>query len=470
MREGGLSQYSRLLLTLGVVMLLGALPACATKGPARVPMPAHEVIASILQAGRQAAAQGQFDRAINLFRRVQEGYLSAPERPEATLLLAQTLERNQEIASALTEYRRLVAEYPQSPQTVLARSKIPDLERQLPVVRPPGVQLLGTYVGPEELERLDERELNRLRQSGTNTVVVGVARNRPSPSVVGGGPAKGAPPTPTEPGVYFKTDWAPVIQDRLAAVVGAAHQQSLQVWAAVSVRRMDWVDPALEWADWRYNTRTGGLEPAETLDLLHPALWDYLVGFFTDLAAAGIDGMLLLADPPSAANEGFSPPALQRYERDVGQALDPGRLLLTKGRDQTLTYTPEFWRWVGWKQREHTKVVEGVMGAVRASYPALKVAVEVHPETITSPQKAMASYAEDLLDLRRYRYDYIAIGGKLSPGTMVTKAAEVVRGDRLVLLVDPTEKNNGRLTALPPGTGLIYKEKAGSARLTKEGR
>ena len=449
MREGGLSQYSRLLLTIGVVILLGALPACATKAPARVPMPAHEVIASILQAGRQAAAQGQFERSINLFRRVQEGYPSAPERPEATLLLAQTLERNQEIASALTEYRRLVAEYPQSPQTVLARSKIPDLERQLPVVRPPGVQLLGTYVGPEELERLDERELNRLRQSGTNTVVVGVAGKA---------------------GVYFKTDWAPVIQDRLAAVVGAAHQQSLQVWAAVSVRRMDWVDPALEWADWRYNTRTGGLEPAETLDLLHPALWDYLVGFLTDLAAAGIDGMLLLADPPSAANEGFSPPALQRYERDVGQALDPGRLLLTKGRDQPLTYTPEFWRWVGWKQREHTKVVEGVMGAVRASYPALKVAVEVHPETITSPQKAMASYAEDLLDLRRYRYDYIAIAGKLSPGTMVTKAAEIVRGDRLVLLVDPTEKNNGRLTALPPGTGLIYKEKAGSARLTKEGR
>ena len=412
-------------------------------------MPSHEVIAGILQAGRQAAAQGQFDRAINLFRRVQEGYPSAPERPEATVLLAQTLERNQEIAAALTEYRRLVAEYPQSPQTVLARAKIPDLERQLPVVRPPGVQLLGTYVGPEEFESLDEHELNRLRQSGTNTVVVGVAGKA---------------------GVYFKTDWAPVIQDRLAAVVGAAHRQSLQVWAAVSVRRMNWVDPALEWADWRYNTSASRLEPVETLDLLHPALRDYLVGFFTDLAATGIDGMLLLADPPSAANEGFSPYALRRYERDVGQALDPGRLLLTKGRDQPLTYAPEFWRWVGWKQREHTKVVEGVMRAVRTSYPALKVAVEVHPETITSPQKALASYAEDLFDLRRYRYDYIAIAGKLSPGTMVTKAAEIVQGDRLLLLVDPTEQNNGRPTSLPPGTGLIYKEKAGSARLTKEGR
>src|SRR5207247_6862064 len=125
-------------------------------------------------AGRQAAAQGQFYRAINLFRRVQEGYPSAPERPEATVLLAQTLERNQEIAAALTEYRRLIAEYPQSPQTVLARAKIPDLERQLPVVRPPGVQLLGTYVGPEEFESLDEHELNRLRQWGRNNVVEGV--------------------------------------------------------------------------------------------------------------------------------------------------------------------------------------------------------------------------------------------------------------------------------------------------------
>src|SRR3989441_1061144 len=291
-----------LLLKLIAVIALTTLPSCASRA-ARVPMPSHEVIAGILQAGRQAAAQGQFDRAINLFRRVQEGYPSAPERPEATVLLAQTLERNQEIAAALTEYRRLVAEYPQSPQTVLARAKIPDLERQLPVGGPPGMQLLGTYVWPEDLASLDERELNRLRPSGINTVVVGVTQHRP------------------KAGVYFKTDWAPVLQDRLAAVVGAVHQQSLQIWAALSVRRMDWVDPALEWADWRYNPGTRRLDPAETLDLLHPALPDYLVGLFTDLAATGIDGLLLLADPPSAADEGVSPPALRRGERGGGQGV-----------------------------------------------------------------------------------------------------------------------------------------------------
>src|SRR5207245_7775917 len=126
---------------------------------------------------------------------------------------------------------------------------------------------------------------------------------------------------------------------------------------------------------------------------------------FTDLAATGIDGLLLLADPPSAANEGFSPHALRRYEREVGQALDPRMLWLRQGQDQTFTYAPEFWRWAGWKQREQTKVLDGVMGAVRASYPALKVAVEVHPGTITNAQQALAYYAEALLDLRRCQYD-----------------------------------------------------------------
>src|SRR2546425_9179644 len=145
------------------------------------------------------------------------------------------------------------------------------------------MQLLGTYVWPEDLASLDERELNRLRQSGTNTVLVGVIQHRP------------------KAGVYFKTDWAPVLQDRLAGVVGAVHQQSLQIWAALSVRRMDWVDPAFEWADWRYKPRAPPPGPGQEPGLPHPAPTGLLVGLFPDLAAPGIHGLLLPADPPAAA-------------------------------------------------------------------------------------------------------------------------------------------------------------------------
>ena len=454
------------------VILLFALPACSSRAArpsAKVPMPSQEIIVGLLQNGRQAVAQGQYDRAIGLFRRIQDGYPNAPERPEATLLLAQVFEKRGETLQALVEYRKLASEFSRSPQAIQARVKIPELERQLPVIRPPmESRTIGLHVGPDGLAGLDDRELSRLRQSGTNTLIVSVTRNRPF--LVGGGPAKGAPPTPTEPGVYFKTDWAPVLQDRLSALVGAAHRQGMQVWASLSVRRMDWVDPRLEWADWKFNVQTSRLERVETLDLLHPALRDYQVGLLTDLAGTGVDGIFLAADPPSEASEGFSTNALRKFEKDMGQPMDPSRLLAAQGRERSLGYAPEFWRWLGWKQREQSKAVIGVMEAVRAAFPGLMVAVEVHAEAVTHPQAALAMYAEDLLDLRRYRVDYIAVPVTSAPGSLAAKAAEIVRGDRLLLLVDPAEKNGFKPAQLSAGTGLIYKEKSNPPRLTNQGR
>ncbi len=418
-------------------------------------MPSREVIAGILQSGRQAFTQGHYERAINLFRRVQEGYPNAPERSEAMLLLAQALEANGEAASALTEYRRLAGEFSQTPQAALARTKIPDLERQLATIRPPVVsQVVGVYVRTSGIETLDERELVRLRQSGTNTLVVEVARNRTSHSL---------------PGVFFKTDWAPVLKDRLTTLVSVARRQSIQVWAAVSVRRMDWIDSTMEWSDWRYNPQAAEVRRADTLDLLHPAVPEYLVGFLTDLAAAGAQGVLLIADPPSGPGDGFSPHALRRYEREIGQAIDPSRLQLAQSRDR-MGYAPEFWRWVGWKQREQLKVLDGVLRAVRRVYPHLKVAMEVHPEVVTSPRAALAWYAEDLLDLRRFRLDYVALPYFSALDSWVNKLAESVSGERLLLVVESSEARRAKSAPLPAGTGLIYKEKSEPIGLTNQGR
>ena len=450
------------------MVLLATLTACSprvTRAPAptaKVVMPAREVIAGILQSGRQALAQGRVERAISLFRRVQEGYPGAPELPEATLILAQALEANGDLTSALAEYRRLAEGFTRTPQAVLARTKIPGLEGQLAIVRLPEVsQVLGKYVRADEIETLEERDLMRLRQAGLNTLVIEVAQNR---SATGKGSSK-----TQEAGVYFQTDWATVLQDRLASLANGAHRQGIRVWAAVSVRRMDWIDSTMEWSDWRYSPQNDELEPAETLDLLHPVVREYLVGFFTDLAAAGVDGLLLVADPPSRPGEGFSPYALRQYERDIGQSLEPSRLRLSQA-GRSLAYAPEFWRWVGWKQREQFKVVDGVLRAVRRVHPHLKVAIAVHPEVVSSPRAALAWYAEDLLDLRRYRIDYIALsfsssasGGLGGPpqaemGSWANKLAELVPGERLLLVVAGEEQHRLTSFTLPAGTGLIYRD------------
>lgn len=419
-------------------------------------MPTREVVVAILQSGRQAMSQGRFERAVNLFRRVQEGYPDSSERPEATLLLAQALEANGETGSALSEYRRLTTEYPQAPQAQLARTKIPELERRAVLSPLPGVtKVVGVYARTSRLETIDERELVRMRQSGANTLVVEVARNR--------GVEK------RQAGVYFKTDWAPVLKDRLAVVVREAQRQGIQVWGAMSVRRMDWIEPALDWSDWRYSLQTLELVRGETVDLLHPAVPEYLVGLMTDLAAAGVTGILLAADPYSGPEDGFSPQALRRYTREIGSSLEPGRLQLAQPRER-LGFAPEFWRWAGWKQREQLKVMDGVFRAVRKVYPHLKIAVEVHPEAVTNPRVALAWYAEDLLDLRRYRFDYIAF--PLSPGLgpWVNKLEESIRGERLLLIAESPESFRAQNLALSTGTGLIYKEKPEPINLTNQGR
>jgi hypothetical protein len=233
---------------------------------------------------------------------------------------------------------------------------------------------------------------------------------------------------------------------------------------------MDWVDPKQEWADWRFNVQTARLERSETLDLLHAGLRDYLVGLLTDLAGTGVDGIFLLADPPSEPTDGFSTSALRKFEKESGRPIEPGRLLSQQGRERSLSYAPEFWRWLGWKQREQARAVAGVVEAVHAAFPGLRMAVEVHAEAITNPQAAMAMYAEDLLDLRRYRLDYIAVPATSAQGSLAAKAAEIVRGDKLLLVVDPADKNSVKPAQLSAGTGLIYKEKSGQPRLTNQGR
>jgi tetratricopeptide (TPR) repeat protein len=444
-----------------LVAVLATLSACVSSPkpvPERVakgPMPQREIVAGLMQSGRQAMTQGRFDRAIILFRRIGDNYPNAPERPEATLLLAQALEAHGDTALALTEYRRLTEEYPQTPQAVVARAKVPDLERR-GVLPSPSAGPVAAYISVAQIDSVDDRELLRLQHAETDTIVLEVARQAPSRS------------RKPEAGVYFKTDWAPLIRDRLANIVASAHRQRMQAWAALSIRRMDWIDPQLGWSDWRFDPASGEVVPADDLDLLHPAVREYLLGLLIDLAATGIDGVFLMADPPSGAPDGFSPFALRAYQRDMEQPVDPRSLHLRA--QPALSFAAEFWRWIGWKQREQLKAINGVVRAVRNTYPSLKIAFEVHPEAITNPRAALAWYSEDFLDLRRSPIDYVAVSLPSSQGGTIKPLMASMNGKRLLLTRESGSVSKTFLSYFPLGSGLIYKENVTGDGLTKDGR
>ena len=423
-------------------------------------MPSREVVAGLMESGRLAMTQGRVERAITLYRRIGESYPHAAERPEATLRLAQALELHGEKALALVEYQRVTVEFPQAPQALMARAKVALLERGVggspsslasPVTAP-----VAAYITVSQIERIEEQDLLRLRRADTNTVVVEVARQAQ--------PRSGGP----QSGVYFKTDWAPVIQDRLAEIVANAHHHQMEVWAALSIRRMDWLEPSLGWSDRGYNPATGELSATNGLDLFHPAVWEYLLGLLMDLAATGIDGIFFMAEPPSKGIDGFSPFALGGYQRDMGQALDVARLRLNF--QPAISSSPEFWRWIGWKQREQRKILDGVMLSLRKTYPTLKVALEVHSEAITNPRAALAWYTENFLDLRHARADYIAVSLPISQAGAVKPLIAGLNGKRLWLTAEAGSSSDRILSFFPSGTGLIYKEKLIGSGLTKEGR
>jgi hypothetical protein len=315
---------------------------------------------------------------------------------------------------------------------------------------------VAAYISVSQIETIDEQELLRLRRANTDTVVVEVARQAVSRS--GGGP----------PGVYFKTDWAPVIRDRMAEVAATAHRHQMEAWAALSVRRMDWIEASLGWSDRRYDPTTGVLFATDGVDLFHPAVSEYLLGLLLDLAATGIDGIFFMAEPPSTSMDGFSPFALRAYQRDMGQALDISRLRLNY--QPAISSSPEFWRWIGWKQREQRKILDGVMRSLGKTYPTLKVALEIHSEAIMNPRAALAWYTENFLDLRHARVEYIAVSLPASQASAIKPLIAEMNGKRLWLTAETGTSANSVLSFFPSGTGLIYKEKVIGGGLTKEDR
>jgi hypothetical protein len=434
-------------------------PSARVPVPAKsVPVPSREVTAGLLKSGQQAFTQGRVEWAITQFRRIQDNYPDALERPEATLLLAQALETRGDPASALSEYRRLMNEFPQSPHAIPARTRIPALERQLDDL-PTGKAVVGAvYLRSDRLEMLDEREILRLLRPEINMLVLEVARQGSSSSRSGAG-------------VYFKTDWAPVLRDSLSSVIAMGRRHRLGAWAALSIRRMDWVDSQLGWSDSRYDAQSGELSASEHLDLMHPAVVEYLLGLFMDLAATGVDGVLLTAETSSGAADGFSSFARRAYEQEIGERIEPGKLRLAQSSG-SLNYAPGFWRWIGWKQRAQLKTIDGVVKAVRKSYPNLKVAIELHPEAVSNPRAALAWYAEDMLDLRRYGFDYVVLPLTPAVESSSKQLSNALNGNgkRLLLIVDSAAAFQARLSPFPNGTGLIFKEKAPAGALTNRGR
>lgn len=465
---------------MGVLLLLG--PGC-TEFPwwsRTPPVPATmQAQARLLELARRDLDRGHYDDASALLQRLITTYPNSPYLMEAHWWLAQTYEGTGDLTSALAEYRLLTGGGPETQYAADAQSRIRILE---PLVgsaagRPGDLTVIAmSSQAVGAIPDLDQW-MAAVAASGATTVLLDV----------------GTPRGQVPAGVFFRTGSALVLHDVFGQLVPDAHRHGLSVFAAVTLRCMDWVGPQLGWHDWTYDRTRLQLRPSEYLDIFHPAFQDYLAGFLSDLAETRVDGILFRNDAPLGPADGFSPFGIRVFEREFDTKLDPGALFSSTGPIQQIapgtessarrsgpSYPPEFWRWVGWKARTALGISDRLIRSLHARAPRLQFVLEVHPQTVTNPLEGLVQYGEDLLEAKRTRFDYFftAVGfssdsrragsaGQNGHKLVISRMVELIgKRDRIWVTVPVPEEDllglGDRLhlsverARMGPGIGLVY--------------
>jgi hypothetical protein len=247
------------------------------------------------------------------------------------------------------------------------------------------------------------------------------------------------------PGLYFQSGLAPVAKDVFGALVGAARSKGLSVYAAVSPRRLGWLDSNLGWHLPIYDETRRAFRGSDQLDLLNPAFQDFLAGLLVDLAATKVDGLIFRADGAASPPVGISSFGLKGFERDFGVRPDLQELIGTTGKR-----TPVYWQWVGWQAREQHHVLDRFASHLLRVYPYLKVILEVHQEAVVSPVQALERYGEDLLEARRGRYAAVLVSeGRSGKDSVLPRLKEAFGGGQRIWVLRPLPWGGVMHTGMP---------------------
>jgi biofilm PGA synthesis lipoprotein PgaB len=206
-------------------------------------------------------------------------------------------------------------------------------------------------------------------------------------------------PTNEVEGVYFATEEAPVVEDRLALDCAAARAQGLRCHAWMTTRATP--VPALDHArhrDVEWDFRTGEYVEVARLDPFDPKVERVLRRLWQDLARAGVDGVLMQDDLMMRQLEGFSPEARRTWRRRTGTDLDPERLVSVRGAGAAarVSYEEAFWEFARPKRDRLLDLAEGLQAAAREINPRFETSLNLYYETVVNPPMGLAWMSQDL--------------------------------------------------------------------------
>ena len=247
-----------------------------------------------------------------------------------------------------------------------------------------------------------------LKPAGVDTVVLRVFQNR------GGRTFKFVTPR-YEEGVYFETQYAPVVDNVLGKIAEITHQSGLDLFAWMTTRYANYgMENPSEYRCMSYNFETKKMEVARGFNLFHPDVVKRLEGLFRDLSRYPIDGILFQDDLILKHNEDFSREANKAFLKEFGYSPHPNRFYIDpyksdSGKYYVKAYTSQFWTWVGWKNRWLMNVAKRLMEAARESNPNLKFGINLYYETLLNTAHGAAWFSQTFSEAMERNFDYYAL-------------------------------------------------------------
>ena len=259
----------------------------------------------------------------------------------------------------------------------------------------------------KSLEELEKR-VKELKAAGVNTIIFRVFQNKRDRLYK-------FVTAHHEEGVYFKTEYAPIVDDILGNVAEIVHRNGLEIFAWITTRYANYgFEGSPEYRCRSYNFETKKMELARGFNLFHAGVLKRLEGLFRDLGRHPIDGILFQDDLILKHNEDFSPEANQAFQKEFGYMPHPDLFYIDpykseSGKYFVKGYTDRFMSWANWKNRWLMNVAKRLMEAAKESNPNLQFAINLYFEAVINDSKGMVWFSQTLSEALRKDFDYYAV-------------------------------------------------------------
>ncbi len=250
-----------------------------------------------------------------------------------------------------------------------------------------------------------ERELKRIKVRGYDTVIFRVFNNKNDRIY----PFIKDKDIKNRVGVYFKTEYYPVVNNILPQIVNLSHKNNLKIIAWITTRNLDYgvsEDKKIV----KYDFTSNKFKTTDGLTLFSYQNCIFLSKILKDLLKNRIDGVLLQDDLKIFIEEDFNKSAIKRFYAQTGISITEAnvkKLLYNDAADKKSVKDSFMLRqWTDFKASQLNKFLKSLLKMVKSDR---KIFMNINYESLYKPQLSTRWFSYNLQTIKDTGVDYFMV-------------------------------------------------------------